>query len=132
MNVKFKKDTYVDEAESVILNLRDVNFKVGRDELTSTQLRNLLAMTSTIYNIVINQGVKAIEERLAYLRIQFIYQSGRNQAVKKLVDEAEILDILFGIQSEMEDNDEKKEREDVIRFCHYMEALVAYLKYYNE
>ena len=65
MNVKFKKDTYVDEAESVILNLRDVNFKVGRDELTSTQLRNLLAMTSTIYNIVINQGVKAIEERLA-------------------------------------------------------------------
>ena len=114
MNVKFKKDTYVDEAESVILNLRDVNFKVGRDELTSTQLRNLLAMTSTIYNIVINQGVKAIEERLAYLRIQFIYQSGRNQAVKKLVDEAEILDILFGIQSEMEDNDEKKERKHTI------------------
>lgn len=132
MNVKFKKDTYVDEAESVILNLRDINFKVGRDELTSTQLRNLLAMTSTIYNIVINQGVKAIEERLAYLRVQFVYQCGRNQAVKKLVDEAEILDILFGIQSEMEDNDEKKEREDVIRFCHYMEALVAYLKYYNK
>ena len=89
-------------------------------------------MTSTIYNIVINQGVNAAEERLAYLRIQFIYQSGRNQAVKKLVDEAEILDILFAIQNEIENNDEKKEREDIIRFCHYMEALVAYLKYYNE
>ena len=66
------------------------------------------------------------------MRIQFIYQSGRNQAVKKLVDEAEILDILFAIQNEIENNDEKKEREDIIRFCHYMEALVAYLKYYNE
>lgn len=124
MNIKFKKDTYVDEAESVILNLRGVN-------LTSTQQHNLLAMTSTIYNIVINQGVKAAEERLAYLRIQFIYQSGRNQAVKKLVDEAQILDILSVIQNEIENNDEKKEREDIIRFCHYMEALIAYLKYYN-
>lgn len=124
MNIKFKKDTYVDEAESVILNLRGIN-------LTSTQQHNLLAMTSTIYNIVINQGVKAAEERLAYLRIQFIYQSGRNQAVKKLVDEAQILDILSVIQNEIENNDEKKEREDIIRFCHYMEALIAYLKYYN-
>lgn len=124
MNIKFKKDTYVDEAESVILNLRGVN-------LTSTQQHNLLAMTSTIYNIVINQGVKAAEERLTYLRIQFIYQSGRNQAVKKLVDEAQILDILSVIQNEIENNDEKKEREDIIRFCHYMEALIAYLKYYN-
>lgn len=124
MNIKFKKDTYVDEAESVILNLRGVS-------LTSTQQHNLLAMTSTIYNIVINQGVKAAEERLAYLRIQFIYQSGRNQAVKKLVDEAQILDILSVIQNEIENNDEKKEREDIIRFCHYMEALIAYLKYYN-
>lgn len=34
MNVKFKKDTYVDEAESVILNLKDVDFKVGHDKLT--------------------------------------------------------------------------------------------------
>lgn len=132
MNIKFKEDTYVDEAEAVILNLKDTNFKVGRDELTTTQLRNLLSMTSTIYNIVINQGVKAIEERLAYLRVQFVYQCGRNQAVKKLVDEAEILDILFGIQDEIKDGDEKKERKEVIRFCHYMEALVAYLKYYNK
>lgn len=39
---------------------------------------------------------------------------------------------MFAIQNEIENNDEKKEREDIIRFCHYMEALVAYLKYYNE
>lgn len=122
--IKFKESTYVDEADLVIKELKKVNFKVGRDTLTTTQLRNLLSLTSSIYDEARNQGIESVLDRVAYLRIQFIYQSGRNQAVKALVELAKIDTILRVIQY-------KKSEKHLIRLCHYMEALVAFFKYYG-
>lgn len=122
--IRFNERTYVDEASLVIKELKKVNFKVGRDTLTSTQLRNLLNLTSSIYDEARNQGIDAVLDRVAYLRIQFIYQSGRNEAVKALVELAKIDLIIRNIQR-------KKSKELLIRLCHYMEALVAFFKYYG-
>lgn len=122
--IHFTDDTYVTDAEQVILELADKNFKVFKDTLTTSQIRNLLALTSTIYDEVLSKDVKSVIDQVAYLRVQFVYQSGRNMAVKKFVELAGILDILEIIQRD-------KKKEDLIRFCHYMEALVAYFKYYG-
>ncbi|EKW98567.1 type III-A CRISPR-associated protein Csm2 [Ligilactobacillus saerimneri] len=135
MAVTFKKQKYVNEAEQVIKTMAKKKFRVTKryrsDELTTSQLRGLLALTSNIYDVVRNQGVKAAEERLMYFRIKLVYQGGRNAAIKELVDLSGLLDILEYIQSVIEDGDEKLEKELIIRFCRYMEALVAYFKYYG-
>ena len=71
-----------------------------------------------------------INDRFAYLRVQFVYQSGRNSVkvnrqtffpVKDLVEKGQILEALKEI----------KDRETLQRFCRYMEALVAYFKFYG-
>ena len=64
---------------------------------------------------------KELADKIAYLRVQFVYQSGRETAVKDLVKKAEILDILKEINN----------KESLQRFCRYMEALVAYFKFYG-
>jgi CRISPR-associated protein Csm2 len=124
VDIHFKEETYVSEAEEVIKELKKVYFKVGKETLTTSQLRNLLSLTSVIYTEAQSSDFDQIIDRLAYLRVQFVYQSGRNSAVKKLVELADILTLLKRVQ----DNKDKKE---LIRFCRYMEALVAYFKYYG-
>lgn len=122
--IYFKENSYVNEAEQVILELKKRNFKNDRDVLTTSQLRKLLSLTSALYDEVRTYGMEKAMDRIHYLRIQFVYQSGRNAAVKDLIDSAQILDIL----SKIEQNQSK---EEFIRFCQYMEALVAYFKFYG-
>lgn len=127
MNVnitKFDDSSYVGKAENVIKEMKRENFKKGRDTLTTSQLRKLLSMTGTLYDRVQFEGLEKVMDRIAYLRIQFIYQGGRNAAVKEMIDKAEILAILEKVQK-------NQEKADFIRFCHYMEAIVAYFKYYG-
>jgi CRISPR-associated protein Csm2 len=133
VDIQFKEETYVSEAEEVIKALAKKEFKVinnekkgknNTDVLTTNQLRQLLSLTSVIYTEAQSSDFDQIIDRLAYLRVQFVYQSGRNSAVKKLVELADILSLLKRVQ----DNKDKKE---LIRFCRYMEALVAYFKYYG-
>ena len=124
LTILFTDDTYVNEAESVIQEMKQANFRESRDTLTMSQLRNLSSLTSNIYDEVQNNDVSQVSDKLAYLRVQFVYQSGRNAAIKKLVELADILGILKTIQA-------KNDRSTIIRFCRYMEALVAYFKYYG-
>ncbi|WP_165329353.1 type III-A CRISPR-associated protein Csm2 [Streptococcus tangpeifui] len=125
-------ENYVDKAERVIKELSKKSDKNGEPiyYLTTSQIRNLLSLTSSLYD---ESNVKAFEElndKFAYLRVQFVYQSGRNSVkkgrndffpVKELVERAQILDILK----------EVKDTASLQRFCRYMEALVAYFKFYG-
>ena len=124
LTILFTDDTYVNEAEAVIQEMKQTNFRESRDTLTMSQLRNLSSLTTNIYDEVQNNDVSQVSDKLAYLRVQFVYQSGRNAAIKKLVELADILGILKTIQA-------KNDRSTIIRFCRYMEALVAYFKYYG-
>ena len=124
LTILFTDDTYVNEAEAVIQEMKQTNVRESRDTLTMSQLRNLSSLTSNIYDEVQNNDVSQVSDKLAYLRVQFVYQSGRNAAIKRLVELADILGILKTIQA-------KNDRSTIIRFCRYMEALVAYFKYYG-
>lgn len=122
------EQNYVDEAEKVILRLKDLKNNRGKavPMVTTSKLRNLLAMATDIYNEAMNQNTEALSadtcSRIAYLRVRFLYEAGREDAVKKLVEEAGIVNVLKGV-------DGSKKR--YILFHRYMEALVAFHKYYG-
>ena len=120
-------DNYVNEAEKVIKTLKERKNAKGNfiPVVTTSKIRNLLAMTSDIYNEVMNISGENLDEdicsRIEYLRIRFIYEAGREKAVKDLVETAKLLDVLASI---------KGSRKRYILFNRYMEALVAFRKYY--
>lgn len=119
---------YVDEAEKVILALKGKKNQNGKTipMVTTSKLRNLLAMVADIYNEVLNGQSEELSEeicaRIEYLRVRFLYEAGRERAVKDLVEESDILDLLKGIHGS---------RARYLLFHHYMEALVAFHKYYG-
>ena len=117
-------DNYVDKAENVIKSLSRNTRDFRNPEaffLTTSKIRNLLSLTSTLFDESKVREYEELKDRIAYLRVQFVYQSGREEAVLDLVQKGEILPILKEINS----------RESLQRFCRYMEALVAYFKFYG-
>ena len=128
--MKLDNQNYVDEAERVIKSLIK-NPWTGKRELTTSKIRNLLAMTSDIYNEVIHDNQEYLSEeilgRVQYLRLRVVYESGRDNdkkinAVKDFVEKADIVSLINGIG---------KSRGKLLLFCNYMEALTAYHKYYD-
>lgn len=125
--IRLDEENYVDLAEAAIKSLSARKNAKGKSLMpTTSKIRNLLAMTSDIYNDVMNSGETGLSpevvERINYLKIRTVYEAGRDEQVKAMVDEAAILDHLKEI---------KKDRAQFIRFCRYMEALVAYHRFYG-
>ena len=125
---------YVDQAEQVIRTLqsrtreRRDGTSVPVPMVTTSKIRNLLAMTSDIYNETLGlpQGPlpERLRSRIEYLRVCFIYEAGKDPEgrVRDFVTEAKILDILKEIQGD---------KDNFLLFAHYMEALVAFHKFYG-
>jgi CRISPR-associated protein Csm2 len=126
MDVINSKD-YVDKAEAVITGLIEEAKHDRVKILTTSQLRKQLAMTAELFSQAENELSEAlsqdIQDKIEYLRVQFVYQAGREPTVKKFLEKAGILQILKSI---------KGNRESFLTFCRYMEALVAYKKYYDK
>ena len=113
------EENYVGKAESVITAL------IGRKELlTISKIRKLLAILSEIYTDARHDGKKElsdeIKSRIQYFKIRFVYEAGREKTVKAFWEAAQIEKQIDKI------GNSKKE---LILFCHYMEALVAYRKF---
>lgn len=136
--VKFNQKDYVKRAEDVIKYLEKEEFSVitnpknskrgSKDTLTTSAIRNILSSTSEIYDMVRSQGPEAVRDKLAYLKVKLIYQSGRNAAVKRFVKVSKLIQALDRLERYYQKPDEKAM---IILFCRYMEALVAYFKYYG-
>ena len=117
-------DNYVDKAEKVIKSLNRNTRNLRNPDaflLTTTQIRNLLNLTSNLFDESKIREYKELADKIAYLRVQFVYQAGREPSVKDLVRKAEILAALKEVNNQ----------ESLQRFCRYMEALVAYFKFYG-
>ncbi len=80
-----------------------------------------MSLTSTLYDESRVREYDELKEKILYLRVQYIYQAGLEFSVKDLVIKGEIIEAL----------NEIKDRETLQRFCRYMEALVAYFKFYE-
>ena len=132
--MKLDGTNYVDQAEKAILKIvkqdeenKQKNSRAKTMLVTTSRIRNLLAMTAEIQTEVRNnKGDKLTSEmieRINYLKVRFVYEAGREPAVRKLVDTAEILQHL---------GDVKNSKEQYIIFSMYMEALVAFRKFYGK
>lgn len=124
---------YVEKAEQVIKGLladadKESKRKTrGRDQVkivSTSKLRNILAMSSDIYNLA-NMSVSEnlsedINSQIEYLKIRIIYEAGRDEDVKDLVTKAKLIECIGEI---------KGNKKNFIQFNRYLEAIVAYRKY---
>ena len=122
-------ENYAAKAEAVMKKLYNEKDIKGRDvePVTTSKIRNLLSMTADIYNEVVNckedrLPVELIEQ-INYMKIRFVYEADREPKVGKLVQEAQILNCIGEIG---------QQRKNYILFSRYMEALVAYRKFYGK
>lgn len=126
--VPLTQDNFADLAENAIKTLSEKTDNRGRKlaMLTTSQIRNLLAMTADIYNEVAANNSEELSpeiiERINYLRIRFAYEAGRDPKVKNFVETANIIEYM---------KKAKESKTEYIRFSRYMEALVAYHRYYG-
>ena len=121
---KLTETNYVDLAENVIVEALKRDRK-GNFRLTNSKIRNLLSLVNNLYTDVVRssganeQLSEAIEGKIQYLRLRFVYEAGREKSVKDFVEKADIIRHLKRIET----------RSDLLLFCRYMEALVAYHKF---
>lgn len=126
--MRINKLDYVEKAEHVIQSLLRENPRTGEKKptLTTSKIRNILSMVSQIYNDVVHSKEDKIDvemqSRVQYLKMRIAYEAGRNRDVKDFVKQAYLLEIL----SEIGDS-----KENLILFCNYVEALVAYHRFYG-
>ena len=112
-------EDYVDAAERVMRVLF-----ANRSRITPTKMRGFLTLVNDIYNVEnLRTEAKLSAEsklKLMRLRVRMVYDAGRERDVKDFVEQAKLLEYLKGVGDS---------REEMIRFAHYMEALVAYHRY---
>lgn len=114
-------EDYVDQAEKIMRGLME-NGKT----VTTSKIRNLLSLVTEIYN---TENIRADEKllpesavKIDLMRVRVAYECGRDDTVKDFVAKTKLLEYLKGISTD---------RADLIRFAHYMEALVAYHRYFG-
>lgn len=124
--MRISENSYVKKAEETINELLDIKNKNGKPVpiATTSQMRNILAMSADIYNrVMVNSGEDLSDEIIGlieYLKIRIVYEAGRDEKVKKFIVQSEMLKIIDEI------NGSKK---NFILFNHYLEALIAYRKF---
>ncbi len=93
---------------------------------STSKIRNILSMINDIYNDTLHYKEDKIDNelkgRVQYLRMRIAYEAGREKIVMDFEKKAHLMDYI----KEIGDN-----KQNLILFCHYMEALVAYHKYYG-
>ena len=118
---KLNDSEYVDKAENVIKKLDS-----EKRLLTTSKIRNLLSMISTLYDEVRRERAEKLSDeeqsRIQYIRLHFAYEAGRDNKVKDFVNEADIF-------AHIRDIGDSKEK--FLLFCKYMEALVAFHRFYG-
>ena len=97
--MRINEKNYVDNAEAAITRLSKKVNKQGREipMVTTSKIRNLLSMAADIYNQALDCKEDVLPDditsRIDYLRVRFMYEAGREQGVKSLIEEADLLNI---------------------------------------
>lgn len=138
---------YVEIAENVVLHLLGDNanyrFKWNGEKmkmkpkseikkykqnfyLTTTKIRNLLSLLNVIQQMVKEESGNKINDdtlgKIQYFKMRCAYEAGRDSAVDDFIEKSNIMNYIEDI------NGSKKNFEI---FFHYVEALVAYHRYYG-
>ena len=111
-------EAYVDQAECVMRNCSS--------QITTSKLRNLLSLAVESFNREQRRTeAELLPESAAdvqFMRIRIAYECGRDEKTKRFVQAAKLLEYAKGICSS---------RDALLNYYHYMEALVAYHRYFG-
>lgn len=120
---KLDKLTYVKQAEEVIGKI--ARTPKGMIKLKTNKIRNMLTLMNELYAMAKSDNSTKLNEdvqsRVQYTKMKLIYEAGRDNDVKDIVNKSELLEYLDSIGDSME---------QLMLVCRYMEALVAYHKFY--
>ena len=122
-------ENYVDEAERIMRALIS-----SGTTITTSKIRNLLSLVTDIYN---DESIRTEDKlkpdsvvKLNLMRVRVAYEYGRDNGesvgkdkvypMREFITQAHLREYLKGISTD---------RADLIRFAHYMEALVAFHRY---
>lgn len=122
-------ENYVDEAERIMRALISSGTTV-----TTSKIRNLLSLVTDIYN---DESIRTEDKlkpdsvvKLNLMRVRVAYEYGCDNGesvgkdkvypMREFITQAHLREYLKGISTD---------RADLIRFAHYMEALVAFHRY---
>ena len=122
-------ENYVDEAERIMRSLKN-----SGTTITTSKIRSLLSLVTDIYNKENTSTEDKLKPdsvvKLNLMRVRIAYEYGRDNGesvgkdkvypMKEFITQAHLLEYLKGISTD---------RADLIRFAHYMEALVAFHRY---
>lgn len=130
---RINESNYVDMAEANIKKLIQENTRTlpnGKKSISivsTSKIRGLLSMVSDIYNDVLHETGETLSSdivsRISYMKVHFYYEAGREKQVKSFLETAEVFSVI---------NEIKGKRSGFILFSRYMEALVAFRKFYVE
>ena len=94
--------------------------------ITTSKLRNILSLLMDVYNTEMLRTEDAISQesavKLQVARIRIAYECGRDRNTKEFVDAAHLLPWL---------KDVGDSRARTLRFVHYLEAIVAYHRFFG-
>ena len=111
-------DEYVDFAEKLM--------KEQYRKITTSKLRNILSLLMDVYNEEMLRTEESVSEdsmvKLQMARIRIAYECGRDRNTKEFVDAAYLLPWLKDIGNS---------RAQAIRYVHYLEAIVAYHRFFG-
>ena len=115
-------DDYVDAAEKLMA--RSSRF------ITTSKLRSLMSLASGVYNVEnLRTEPQLLPESITQLnlmRMHTAYECGRDFDIKNFVQNAHILNYLKWFST-----DRPESRQDLINFYHYLEAIVAFHRYFG-
>ena len=118
----------VEENQHSVTDRRGKTKKIVFDGITTSKLRNLLDMVNNVYTKVMNNKNKDLSEEiindLEYMRVKFAYESGRDESEEKFIEKTYVRDVLLKVI-------EQRDREILLEYCRYFEALIAYAKFYG-
>ena len=114
-------ERFVDQAETLIKDMQS-----DRISISSSKLYNMFCLFSETYNKCMHANEEKLSnEQMASIqaaRVRIVYECGRDPIVKTFVNKTGMLNYLRDIG-------DSKGR--LINYYHYLEALVAYGKYYG-
>ncbi len=122
--MKLTKENFADMAEKAIKTLE--TDKWGNIYLTTSKIRNLLSLISELYSDASRYRDKTLDQdmigRVQYIKMRIAYEAGRERQVKGFVEKTNLLAII---------NEVGNSRDNLLLFCNYTEALVAYHKFHG-
>jgi len=126
-------DDIAGKAEKIILGLKNDRLLGGTNGLTTNQIRKFLTAVNTLTNKITlyrhqQEQTRALSEDLAkevrFLKVKLAYQVARgNKGVRRFAEDTQLKEYIDTVGTDLK---------EYMAFAQFIEALVAYHKFYGE